>query len=106
MGTHPIFESDFDCLTDCSNLKKWLPSLKKLLSKIEQASDPAVVKKLCPSTLKICSSRKAQFKQILFEVSASIECRWESSFFLYVKNLHLFVPRTVILDFTSVTRMN
>merc|ERR1739838_710659 len=22
MGTHPIFESDFDCLTDKSNLKK------------------------------------------------------------------------------------
>jgi len=22
MGTHPIFESDFDCLTDCQNWKK------------------------------------------------------------------------------------
>merc|ERR1712193_394535 len=23
MGTHPIFESDFDCLTDFSKVKKW-----------------------------------------------------------------------------------
>merc|ERR1712106_519449 len=34
MGTHPIFESDFDCLTEMeeqekSTLQKWLPSLKK-----------------------------------------------------------------------------
>merc|ERR1712142_9255 len=23
MGTHPIFESDFDCLTDCSKMSAW-----------------------------------------------------------------------------------
>jgi len=23
MGTHPIFESDFDCLTDFHSTKKW-----------------------------------------------------------------------------------
>merc|ERR1711868_194980 len=25
MGTHPIFESDFDCLTDGPKLSQWLP---------------------------------------------------------------------------------
>merc|ERR1711990_625975 len=34
MGTHPIFESDFDCLTDRTKMSKlnwrnWLPKLKR-----------------------------------------------------------------------------
>jgi len=24
MGTHPIFESDFDCLTECRDMHNWL----------------------------------------------------------------------------------
>merc|ERR1711917_38484 len=29
MGTHPIFESDFDCLTDCEKEKKMSTTSKK-----------------------------------------------------------------------------
>merc|ERR1739848_284178 len=37
MGTHPIFESDFDCLTDHLdlNLSKWLDPIKKPRSAIK-----------------------------------------------------------------------
>merc|ERR1712235_197943 len=36
MGTHPIFESDFDCLTECTNRAKmdnYLPGEEKISSK-------------------------------------------------------------------------
>merc|ERR1712235_191410 len=36
MGTHPIFESDFDCLTECTNWAKmdnYLPGEEKISSK-------------------------------------------------------------------------
>merc|ERR1712111_255174 len=39
MGTHPIFESDFDCLTDCFCSEKCFPVLlAQLLSKSKRES--------------------------------------------------------------------
>merc|ERR1712025_1074615 len=35
MGTHPIFESDFDCLTDSNRSKKWPPLKLQLLKRSE-----------------------------------------------------------------------
>merc|ERR1712227_965643 len=32
MGTHPIFESDFDCLTDGTDLKWQWPALRTLIN--------------------------------------------------------------------------
>merc|ERR1711953_674769 len=35
MGTHPIFESDFDCLTDSKRSEKWPPLILQLLKRSE-----------------------------------------------------------------------
>merc|ERR1712113_237653 len=44
MGTHPIFESDFDCLTECTNRAKmdnYLPGEEKI------SSNPGSISKFC-----------------------------------------------------------
>jgi len=34
MGTHPIFESDFDCLTEYMSLSNWVKGLKSQLGSV------------------------------------------------------------------------
>merc|ERR1711893_45787 len=48
MGTHPIFESDFDCLTDCSKMAQG----KKLLNKNKKSKTQGSVKKQLGKTKK------------------------------------------------------
>merc|ERR1712130_475712 len=38
MGTHPIFESDFDCLTDITMTKELDPSYFELIAKVVHAA--------------------------------------------------------------------
>merc|ERR1711936_1134195 len=43
MGTHPIFESDFDCLTDSKSKKsKWQKKARKAMAKLSLRAIPGV----------------------------------------------------------------
>merc|ERR1711973_273505 len=52
MGTHPIFESDFDCLTDSNRSEKWPPLKLQLLkrSEIKKFRITAQARKKLPRT--------------------------------------------------------
>merc|ERR1712176_105443 len=45
MGTHPIFESDFDCLTDNSRTNNKMPKGKKAKQGRRVAPPPSLIKK-------------------------------------------------------------
>merc|ERR1711988_36108 len=55
MGTHPIFESDFDCLTDSNRSEKWPPLKLQLLkrSEIKKFRITAQARKKMPRLVKV-----------------------------------------------------
>merc|ERR1712037_913265 len=57
MGTHPIFESDFDCLTDCNMTSKLKKDSKKKTEK----------QKKTPEELKKLAAQKELFRQELLK---------------------------------------
>merc|ERR1712127_371250 len=78
MGTHPIFESDFDCLTE--NRKMRVLNLFLLTLSSSQMTDPDYAKTLFPEVLlDNCDHQEAVLKALL---STNKECdtdiRWKN----------------------------
>merc|ERR1712210_216805 len=78
MGTHPIFESDFDCLTE--NRKMRMLNLVLLTLSSSQMTDPDYSKTLFPEVLlDNCDHQEAVLKALL---STNKECdtdiRWKN----------------------------
>merc|ERR1712179_333610 len=71
MGTHPIFESDFDCLTDLSsmarNLTKHLKEIRIHLCQTSSAS--AGVREYITNNYKVLKSANPEFPILIRECS-------------------------------------
>merc|ERR1711945_75657 len=73
MGTHPIFESDFDCLTDCIK-KKVFENMKKELdqqkAKVQQAAQQRA---MIAQQGEMLEKQQAENKLVLMELDATEE---------------------------------
>merc|ERR1712168_1440183 len=89
MGTHPIFESDFDCLTDCDNMsevedeKAWedfCQKMKKATRSVHDLQD-ATIQALFVATLYVGGSQDlwfqalARFELVFNELEDCLDCQ-------------------------------
>merc|ERR1711887_344751 len=88
MGTHPIFESDFDCLTDFQNMYR--PSGSTRASTASRGAAPAKSDNMSVSSSAISSALCTENKEIASAQTVEIEA-------------HVAVTTNVILEDLQVT---